>query len=120
MASKTKTAPRFCYWRGDILWARLKVGGREHRETLRTSDAREGSRRAKDLRLRLQRELIAGPQPETRAGHSWQVATERWIREVLPGTLKPSAGKRYRTSIVQLDSSIWQAGHGSDHNQACS
>ncbi len=99
-------APRYCYWRGSTLWARIKVGGREYRETLRTSDPREAARRVKTYRARLQREKIAGPAPEIRAGHTWQEATEKWQAEVLPGAVKPTVAKRYAVSLRQLEATF--------------
>lgn len=37
-AHRKKEAPEGCYWRGEILWARFVVGGKEYRFSLKTSD----------------------------------------------------------------------------------
>lgn len=101
----TKQVPKHCYWRGDTLWSRIKVGGAEYRETLRTSDPREAARRVKGIRERLRREVVLGKPVEASApppGHPWEAAVERWTREVLPGAVRPRVAQRYRVSLGQL------------------
>ena len=102
----TKQAPKHCYWRGDVLWARIKVGGTEHRETLRTSDPREAARRVREIRERLRREAVLGKPAQVAApppGHPGAEAGARWTREVLPGAVRPRVAQRYRVSLGQLE-----------------
>lgn len=101
-----KKAPKHCYWRGDTLWVRFKVGGQEHRETLRTSDPREAARRTREIRDRLRREAVLGKPLEPVApppGHTWAEAIERWKREILPGAVRPRVAQRYKVSLGQLE-----------------
>ncbi|TGD98065.1 tyrosine-type recombinase/integrase [Methylobacterium nonmethylotrophicum] len=37
-ADRKKQAPEGCYWRGEVLWARFVVGGKEYRFSLKTGD----------------------------------------------------------------------------------
>ena len=38
-------APSGCYWRGDVLWGRKKIRGREFRASLETSNRQDAARR---------------------------------------------------------------------------
>jgi integrase/recombinase XerD len=60
MATRGKSAPPGTYWRGNTLWGRTEVAGREHRWSLRTHDPRVASRRFEDERQRLIAELHYG------------------------------------------------------------
>jgi integrase/recombinase XerD len=42
-----KKAPPGCYWRGPVLWAKIKVAKRQHRLTLRTDDPKVAATRRK-------------------------------------------------------------------------
>lgn len=100
-----RKAPKHCYWRGDTLWLRLKIGGTEHRETLRTSAPREADRHAREIRERLCREEVLGKPVEPATSppwHTWTEAVTKWEAEVLPGAVKPGVAKRYKVSIGQL------------------
>jgi len=52
-----RRAPPNCYWRGGLLWGRIKVAGQEHRWSLRTRDGTIAKRRVKAERERLITEL---------------------------------------------------------------
>lgn len=90
--------PRNLYKRGDVWWGCIKVAGRKHRRSLRTTDPREAARRLKGWRLKLERNLLGDPDSPT-----WRAAVVKWATEVLPKSVKPSVAKRYLVSIGQLD-----------------
>ncbi len=90
--------PGNLYQRGDIWWGRVTIGGREHRRSLRTDNAREAARRLKDWRIKLERaEFGDGDTPR------WKDAVVRWATEVLPGSVKPQVVRRYLTSVAVLE-----------------
>ncbi|AWB21188.1 site-specific integrase [Methylobacterium currus] len=45
-ADRKKEAPDGCYWRGEVLWARFTVGGKEYRFSLKTGDTTVARNRA--------------------------------------------------------------------------
>lgn len=45
-ADRKKEAPDGCYWRGEVLWARFTVGGKEYRFSLKTGDPAVARNRA--------------------------------------------------------------------------
>lgn len=45
-AHRKKETPEGCYWRGEVLWARFVVGGKEYRFSLKTSDPSVARNRA--------------------------------------------------------------------------
>ncbi len=45
-AHRKKEAPEGCYWRGEVLWARFTVGGKEYRFSLKTGDPAVARNRA--------------------------------------------------------------------------
>src|SRR3954462_4626212 len=89
--------PRNTYLRGDTYWGRVKVAGVQYRCSLRTGDPREATRRFKAWRLKLERATLGDEDAPT-----FKEAVVRWAKEVLPGGVKPSVGKRYLSSIAQL------------------
>ena len=50
--AKRKQASKWCYWRGDVLWCRIVIDGREIRESLRTSSIEVARKRAEEIRKR--------------------------------------------------------------------
>jgi integrase len=90
--------PQNCYLRGDTIWGRLTVDGREHRRSLRTSDPREAKVRLAAWRKKVERQAF-----DIEGGHSFREAVIRWSKEVLPEAVKPSVARRYLTSVVALD-----------------
>lgn len=91
-------APKFLYLRNGTYWGRVKIGGREHRRSLLTTDPREAARRVKAWRLKLQRSELGAEDAPT-----FKAAVVRWVEEVLPNSVKPAVAKRYLVSIRQLD-----------------
>jgi integrase/recombinase XerD len=87
----------YLYQRGDTWWGRVRIAGREHYASLRTTDRREAVRRLKGWRTKLERVAVG-----SRDHHTWEEAVIRWIEEVLPGAVKPGVAARYTVSIRQL------------------
>jgi integrase/recombinase XerD len=94
---KMPSKPKNLYQRGDTWWGCIKIAGRKHRCSLRTTDPREAARRLKGWRLKLERGALGDPDSPT-----WKAAVVKWAEEVLPKSVKPSVAKRYLVSIAQL------------------
>lgn len=88
----------YLFKRGDIYWGRVRLGGREHRRSLRTSDKREASLRLKAWRLKVERQVVGNPNSP-----SFREAVVKWAQEVLPKAVKPAVMRRYLTSVAKLD-----------------
>jgi integrase len=93
-----KPLPANLYRRGGPIWGRLKVDGREHRSSLRTSNAREAKIRLAAWRTELERQAVTGAESPVFKG-----AVVKWVAEVVPGAVKPSVMRRYLTSIAVLE-----------------
>ncbi|MDO8171923.1 tyrosine-type recombinase/integrase [Acetobacter tropicalis] len=78
-------------------WAEIVISGKRHRESLRTTDAREAERRVEAIRNKIERTAIGIPDEE-----SWPAAVVRWAAEGLSG-VKPSVRTRYLSSIRNFD-----------------
>jgi integrase/recombinase XerD len=86
------------YRRGTVWWGRVQVAGTEHRRSLRTRDRAEAGKRLKAWKAELER---AGHFGIVR--HSWQEAVTRYVREIMPGAVKPSTAARYLSSLRTVD-----------------
>lgn len=95
MAEKRK-APKGCYWRGDTLWGRITIHGREIRFSLRTDDAAIAEGR---IKARREREVAAAHFGDQRP--TWEDAVVAW-GDHIAGHTKPSTQKRYAVSLKQL------------------
>lgn len=87
----------YLYKRGSTYWGRIRINGREHRDTLRTDDLREAKKRLKTWRIKVERDEVAGSKSPR-----WEEAVVKWATEVLPHSVKPSVARRYKTSIIPL------------------
>lgn len=87
-------APRNTYWRGDVLWAKFKVRGQLHRESLRTGSPKLAEKRLKLLREQIENNVVYGEAEPV----SWMKAVIAW-RAAAPSS---STTKRYATSLRQL------------------
>lgn len=87
----------YIYKRGSVYWARIRINGREHRDTLRTDDLREAKKRLKAWRLKVERDEVSGSKSP-----KWEEAVVKWATEVLPQSVKPSVARRYKTSVIPL------------------
>lgn len=90
--------PDNCYRRGNTIWGRITIAGREYRSSLRTADPREAKDRVKAWVTKLERQALGMD-----AGYRFKDAVIRWATEVLPSSVKPSVARRYLTSIAALD-----------------
>jgi integrase/recombinase XerD len=89
--------PTHCYWRNGTIWGRLIIAAREHRRSLRTSDAKEAAKRVKAWKTKLERQQFGDIEAQR-----FKEAVLRWAKEVLPGSVKPAVAKRYLVSIGQM------------------
>lgn len=93
-----RKSPANTYWRGDVLWGRLKVKGRKHRWSLRTSDPAVAASRVKAERTR----LIAA----THYGDDRKLFADilvEWAAHIAEsGDIGPNTMKRYSSSLDQM------------------
>jgi integrase/recombinase XerD len=87
-------APKYTYWRGDTLWSRFTVAGREFRESLRTSSPTRAAKRVGEMR-----DKAIGRAKFRENDHLWDDAVVAWLehitRQVAPRTMK-----RYADSLA--------------------
>lgn len=88
---------RNIYWRGGIAYARVWIGGKEHRRSLQTRDPEKA--RAEVARWRDALEKEANTAPDT--SPAWKEAVILWSEMVLdaPDGLKPRVKERYRCAV---------------------
>ena len=95
MAGSRPKAPAGCYWRGNTIWGRTQVGGREVRWSLQTDNPRLAAQRRRAGKDRAIAEAIGD------AKHSFVEVLEAWAvwisKQVSPNTVK-----RYACSMDQL------------------
>ncbi len=86
-----------CVLRGTTWHTDFQFRGRPHRESLRTTDAKEAALRVAAVRQRLERVALGVAGEE-----SWQAAVVRWSAEV-GATVKVRTAARYISSIRHFD-----------------
>lgn len=96
-ARKRPAAPKGCYWRGDVLWARFKVAGVEYRSSLHTGSPRV----AEEYRERERQRVIAESRYGITGPVTWADAVLAWT-EAPPDNLSPKTVQRYASSLIQL------------------
>ena len=96
MPSRPK-APKHTYWRGDKLWSRFTVAGREHRESLRTDDPKTARARVAKM---IEKATGAARYGEDR--RSWLAAKLEWQKHISTH-VGPATGIRYDCSIRQIE-----------------
>ena len=91
-----RKAPPGCYWRGDSLWGRAKLNGRDIRWSLHTSDPAVARARRKAGKDRLVADAYHGDSPRTfvEALEGW----ETWIGRKTGA----KTARRYACSLDQL------------------
>src|SRR5262245_2042376 len=97
-ARKNKKAPPGCYWRGDVLYGQVKVGGRKHQWCLHTSDPVAAIRLREEKRKELSDFVHLGIEPAR--------TIDRVILEWAPHgkrNLAPKTAERYACSLKQLE-----------------
>lgn len=82
-------------WRGETLWLRFVHNGKEHRQSLQTSDPRIAAKRAQEIRDR----IIGATFGETRV--TWKEAFVEWSKHIAH-TVKATTALRYAVSLEQL------------------
>jgi integrase/recombinase XerD len=95
-----RSSSRHLYQRGSTWWGRIKIGGREHRRSLRTTVRAEAEKRLAAWR----KSVIANVSNDTfrSEGLSFEKACVRWVTDSLPKSVKPSVVKRYSVSIASM------------------
>lgn len=87
--------------RNGVYYARIQINGRDTWKSLRTTNGREARERLKEARQQADA-ARAGIAPVEEAAPTWPEAVERWAVQKL-GELKDSTGRRYQTSLRQID-----------------
>jgi len=95
MAERPK-APKHTYWRSGVLWARFAIGGREYRESLRTSDVKTARARVAKMRERAIGAASFGEDRKT-----WEQAVIEWTGHITTHVAATTA-QRYGVSLAQL------------------
>lgn len=90
---KQKKAPRWCYWRGDVLWCRFTVNDHQVRESLRTSSIEIARKRAEQIRAK-----AIGASRFDEAIRTWEDALSSWA-----AVIGDSIGER---TVIRYDQSI--------------
>lgn len=97
MAKGKRKAPPGTYWRGETLWGRIQVAGREIRFSLRTDDADVARGR---LEARRQHEVAAAHYGDERT--TWEDAVLAW-GEHITHQASPRTIQRYAVSLGQME-----------------
>ncbi len=87
-------APKHTYWRGDTLWCRFTVAGREVRESLQTGSPGIAARRVAALR-----DKAIGRAKFGEHVVSWEDAGTAWARYIAGQVGSPRTVKRYADSL---------------------
>src|SRR5215203_940071 len=96
---RKRETPENCYWRGNVLWGRIKVKGEEYRWSLRTGDAAVAHRRVEARRKELEAAAHYG---ENR--RRYERAFADWTLHVMTQVSARTA-KRYAVSLKQIEAS---------------
>jgi len=88
-------APKHTYWRGDTLWCRFTVAGREIRESLHTGSPGVAARRVADLR-----DKALGRAKFGEHATSWDDAVSAWATFIAGQVGSPRTVKRYADSLL--------------------
>lgn len=88
-------APKHCYWRGDTLWARFTVAGREIRESLRTGSPRVAAKRVAEMR-----DKAVGRAKFGEEHRLWDDAVLAWTSYIKRQVGSPRTAKRYADSLT--------------------
>ena len=95
MAGSRSKAPAGCYWRGNTIWGRTQISGREVRWSLQTDNPKIAAQRRRAGKDRAIAEAVGD------ARHSFVEVLEAWSvwisKQVSPNTVK-----RYACSMDQL------------------
>lgn len=89
-------APKHTYWRGEVLWSRFSVCGREYRESLRTGDIKTARTRVSKMRERAVSSLVFGDNRKT-----WEEVVIEWSGHIA-NEVASTTQRRYGVSIEQI------------------
>lgn len=95
---RKRKAPKNTYWRGDTLWARIKIKGRLVRFSLRTGDADLAATRVKAER---ERAIAAAHYGDDRKRYEDVVTA--WAEHFVAHAVAPATAVRYAVSLRQLE-----------------
>jgi integrase/recombinase XerD len=95
MRRKQTKAPRGCFWRGDTLFARVRIKGRLVRWSLQTSDPKVAAERREKGKDRVIADIHGD------AKRSFVEVMELWATEIKK-QVGPSTAKRYGCSLDQM------------------
>jgi integrase/recombinase XerD len=96
MGGRRRAAPKGCYWRGDILWGRIRKDGRAFRWSLETDDVKVAAKRYEAGKS----ELIAARRGDVKL--VFNNVVEDWGMHWLQRNKSANTIKRYLCSIDQL------------------
>lgn len=88
-------APKFTYWRGEVLWARFTIAGEEFRESLATGSPKVAAKRVEDMRDKATARLRFGQDLK-----SWDDAILAWADYITGQVGSLKTVKRYASSLV--------------------
>ena len=90
-----RKAPDNTYWRGDVLWSRFRVAGREFRQSLHTGDVATAKRRVQKLIDDATAALRFGE-----ARHTFDHVATLWADHIAR-EVSATTAKRYSVSVMQ-------------------
>jgi integrase/recombinase XerD len=93
-----RRAPRFTFWRGPVLWGRIKIKGRVQKWSLRTGDPAVAKVRVEADRKQL---LAASYYGDDR--QSYEAVVTSWAERYITHQVSPKTAARYATSLKQLE-----------------
>src|SRR4051812_48586962 len=94
---RKRETPENCYWRGNVLWGRIKVKGEEYRWSLRTRDPPIAIRRVEARRAELEAAVHYG---EDR--RRYEQAFAEWSAHIVT-QVGARTSLRYAVSLRQLE-----------------
>lgn len=87
-------APKYTYWRGDTLWARFTIAGREFRESLRTGSPKVAAQRVNEMRAKAIGSSLFAENPML-----WDDAVYEWTSFISRHVGSLRTVKRYADSL---------------------
>lgn len=99
MAERPK-APKHTYWRSGTLWARFSVGGREYRESLRTSEIKVARARVEAMHKRAVAATVYGEDRKT-----YEQVYIEW-QEHIRKEVSRTTSIRYDVSLGKIEASL--------------
>jgi integrase/recombinase XerD len=95
--SKRK-APRFTFWRGSVLWGRIKIKGHVQKWSLRTGDPAIAKARVEADRKQLLAASYYGDDRRT-----YEATVTAWAENHISHQVSPKTAQRYAVSLKQLE-----------------